>query len=49
MKKWVWVAVIIASLFTGYAVAYALKPSFFTAARGHHADIGGIAVGFLLA
>ncbi len=27
MKKWVWVAVIIASLFTGYAVAYALKPA----------------------
>ena len=25
MKKWVWVAVIVASLFTGYAVAYALK------------------------
>ncbi len=27
MKKWVWVAVIMASLFTGYAVAYALKPA----------------------
>lgn len=27
MRKWVWVAVIIASLFTGYAVAYALKPA----------------------
>ena len=27
MKKWVWLAVIIASLFTGYAVAYALKPA----------------------
>lgn len=27
MKKWVWVAVIAASLFTGYAVAYALKPA----------------------
>ncbi len=27
MKKWVWVAVIVASLFTGYAVAYALKPA----------------------
>ncbi len=27
MKKWVWLAVIAASLFTGYAVAYALKPA----------------------
>ncbi len=27
MKKWVWVAVIVASLVTGYAVAYALKPA----------------------
>jgi hypothetical protein len=27
MKKWVWLAVIIASLFTGYAVAYTLKPA----------------------
>jgi len=27
MKKWVWLAVIGASLFTGYAVAYALKPA----------------------
>ena len=27
MKKWVWIAVIVASLFTGYAVAYALKPA----------------------
>ena len=27
MKKWVWVAVIAASLVTGYAVAYALKPA----------------------
>ncbi len=27
MKRWVWVAVIVASLFTGYAVAYALKPA----------------------
>jgi hypothetical protein len=27
MKKWVWVAVIVASLFTGYAMAYALKPA----------------------
>lgn len=27
MKKWVWVAVVVASLFTGYAVAYALKPA----------------------
>lgn len=27
MKKWVWIAVIAASLFTGYAVAYALKPT----------------------
>jgi hypothetical protein len=25
MKKWVWVAVVVASLFTGYAVAYTLK------------------------
>jgi hypothetical protein len=27
MKKWVWVAVIFASLVTGYAVAYTLKPA----------------------
>jgi len=27
MKKWVWIAVVVASLFTGYAVAYALKPA----------------------
>lgn len=27
MKKWVRVAVVVASLFTGYAVAYALKPA----------------------
>ncbi len=27
MKKWVWLAVIIAALFTGYAVAYAVKPA----------------------
>lgn len=27
MKKWVWVAVIAASLVTGYAVAYALRPA----------------------
>jgi hypothetical protein len=27
MKKWVWIAVIVASLFTGYAVAYALRPA----------------------
>ena len=27
MKKWVWVAVIVAALVTGYAVAYALKPA----------------------
>ncbi len=27
MKKWVWLAVIVASLFTGYVVAYALKPA----------------------
>ena len=27
MRKWVWLAVIVASLFTGYAVAYALKPA----------------------
>ncbi len=27
MKKWVWVAVIVASLVTGYSVAYALKPA----------------------
>jgi hypothetical protein len=27
MKKWAWVAVIAASLVTGYAVAYALKPA----------------------
>ena len=27
MKKWVWLAVVLASLFTGYAVAYAIKPA----------------------
>ncbi len=27
MKKWVWLAVVVASLFTGYAVAYAIKPA----------------------
>ncbi len=27
MKKWVWLTVILAALFTGYAVAYALKPA----------------------
>ena len=27
MRKWVWIAVVAASLFTGYAVAYALKPA----------------------
>ncbi len=27
MRKWVWLAVIVAALFTGYAVAYALKPA----------------------
>ncbi|MBI2216110.1 MAG: hypothetical protein HYU51_02335 [Candidatus Rokubacteria bacterium] len=27
MRKWVWAAVIVASLFTGYAAAYALKPA----------------------
>ncbi len=27
MKKWVWIAVVAAALFTGYAVAYALKPA----------------------
>ena len=27
MRRWVWLAVIIASLFTGYAVAYALRPA----------------------
>ncbi len=27
MRKWVWVAVIVAALFTGYAVAYAFKPA----------------------
>jgi hypothetical protein len=27
MKKWVWVAIIVAAVFTGYAVAYALKPA----------------------
>ncbi len=27
MKKWVWVAVVVASLFTGYAAAHALKPA----------------------
>ncbi len=27
MKKWVWSAVVVAALFTGYAVAYALKPA----------------------
>ncbi|HET7875607.1 MAG TPA: hypothetical protein VFN71_08780 [Methylomirabilota bacterium] len=27
MRRWVWVAVITASLFTGYAVAYAFRPA----------------------
>ncbi|MBI2158824.1 MAG: hypothetical protein HYU25_00240 [Candidatus Rokubacteria bacterium] len=27
MRKWVWLAVIVAALFTGYAVAYAMKPA----------------------
>lgn len=27
MKKWVWLAVIIAAVFTGYAVAYAMRPA----------------------
>ena len=27
MRKWVWLAVILAALFTGYAVAYALRPA----------------------
>lgn len=27
MRKWVWVAVIIAVLFTGYAVAYTIRPA----------------------
>jgi hypothetical protein len=27
MKRWVWVAVVVASLFTGYAMAYAVKPA----------------------
>lgn len=27
MKKWVWLAVVVAALFTGYAVAYATKPA----------------------
>ena len=27
MRKGVWLAVVVASLFTGYAVAYALKPA----------------------
>jgi hypothetical protein len=27
MRKWVWVAVIVAAVFTGYAVAYAMKPA----------------------
>lgn len=27
MKKWVWLAVIVAALFTGYAVAYAMRPA----------------------
>ena len=27
MKKWVWLAVVIAAMFTGYAVAYAVKPA----------------------
>jgi hypothetical protein len=26
-RRWVWIAVVTASLFTGYAVAYALKPA----------------------
>ncbi len=27
MRKWVWLAVIVAALFTGYAVAYAIRPA----------------------
>lgn len=27
MRKWVWLAVILAALFTGYAVAYAMRPA----------------------
>lgn len=27
MKRWVWLAVIVAALFTGYAVAYAMRPA----------------------
>jgi hypothetical protein len=27
MRKWVWVAVIVAAIFTGYAIAYAMKPA----------------------
>jgi hypothetical protein len=27
MRKWVWLAVIVAAVFTGYAVAYAMKPA----------------------
>jgi hypothetical protein len=27
MKRWVWLAVVIAAMFTGYAVAYAVKPA----------------------
>ena len=27
MRKWVWIAVIVAALFTGYAAAYAVKPA----------------------
>ncbi len=27
MRKWVWLAAIVGAIFTGYAVAYALKPA----------------------
>jgi len=27
MRKWVWLAVIVAAIFTGYAVAYAMRPA----------------------
>jgi hypothetical protein len=27
MRKWVWIAVIVAALFTGYALAYAMRPA----------------------
>jgi hypothetical protein len=27
MKKWAWLAVVVASMFTGYAVAYAVRPA----------------------